>query len=224
MNNHQQIISAISLKGLLPLYFHSSGEVSAGILKALYNAGIEAVEYTNRGEEALVNFTKLKTLAKSEMPGMHMGIGTIKDERAAKSFIDAGADFIISPGISEEVIEMAKAHGILWIPGCMTPTEIMRAEKLGASVVKLFPGNVLGPSYVAAIKDLFPMISFMPTGGVDTTQENLHEWFSSGVMAVGMGSKLLSKQIMKDKNYNDITSLTADTLKTIAAVRKQLHK
>src|SRR4051794_21489235 len=182
MNKQQDIISEIISKGLLPLYFHSSENISIGVMKALYNAGIRAVEYTNRGEAALSNFKSVRQVCNTEMPGMYLGIGTIKNASAAKAFITAGADFIISPGLTEEVAEVVQQENVLWMPGCMTPTEIMRAESLGVKMVKLFPGSVLGAAFVSAVKEVFPGMLFMPTGGVDTTQENLSAWFTAGVV------------------------------------------
>ncbi len=217
MSRKHEIIDAIVSGGLLPLFFHPSPESSTEVVKAIYDAGVRVVEYTNRGEAALDNFISLK---KMNLPGMYLGIGTIRNAADAELFIAAGADFIISPGLSEDVFSVARARDILYIPGCMTPSEIMRAESLGASMVKLFPGNVLGAKYVSAIKELFPSISFMPTGGVDTTKENIKEWFDAGVAAVGMGSKLLSKTIIDEKKYSAITSQTKEIVTLIATVRK----
>jgi 2-dehydro-3-deoxyphosphogluconate aldolase/(4S)-4-hydroxy-2-oxoglutarate aldolase len=189
-------------------------------LKALYKAGIRAVEYTNRGEAALVNFKAMKQVCDAEMQDMYLGIGTIKNAAAANAFIAAGADFLISPGIAEDIAEVAQQENILWMPGCMTPSEIMRAEALEVKMVKLFPGNVLGAAFVSTVKDVFPGMLFMPTGGVDTTIENLAAWFAAGVSAVGMGSKLLSKKVIEEENYTGISQLTANALQTIAAIRK----
>ena len=220
MNKQQDIINEITNKGLLPLYFNASENISVNVLKALYIAGIRAVEYTNRGEAALSNFKVLKQVCNTDMPGMYLGIGTIKNADAANAFIAAGADFLISPGIAEDIAEVAQQEKVLWMPGCMTPTEIMRAESLGVEMVKLFPGSVLGPSFVSAIKEVFPGMLFMPTGGVDTTTENLSAWFAAGVSAVGIGSKLLSKKIIEEENYAGMSNLTASTLQAIAAIRK----
>lgn len=207
--------------GLLPLYFHSSAEVSGDVLRALYTGGVRAVEYTNRGKEALENFKVLKRISEAELPGMRVGIGTIRNRQAALEFIDAGADFLISPGVVEEVIETAAANQLLYLPGCMTPTEILHVEKLGIRAVKLFPGNVLGPGFVSAIRELFPGMVFMPTGGVDTDAENIRQWFAAGVSAVGMGSKLLSRDVLDRRDYAAITSKTLDVLNIIASIKKR---
>src|SRR5438105_7239306 len=199
MIKQKDIIVQIMQQKMLPLYFHSDKEVSINVLKALYAAGIKAVEYTNRGVEALENFKALRKEVNDSMPGMLLGIGTVKIPADAEKFIAAGADFIISPVVYPPVARVVEEAGLLWIPGCLTPTEIFTAEMNGAKMVKIFPGSVVGPSYISAIKELFPGLLFMPTGGVDTTSENIKAWFDSGVVAVGMGSKLITKAIMKNK-------------------------
>jgi len=137
----------------------------------------------------------------------------------AKAFIDAGADFIICPGLVEEVAKVADENNMLWIPGCMTPTEIIRAENFGAKMIKLFPGNLLGPEFMSSIKALFPDLLFMPTGGVDLNKENISEWLKAGVCAVGMGSKLISKQLLEQKDYAKIEALSKQALNILKSLR-----
>jgi 2-dehydro-3-deoxyphosphogluconate aldolase/(4S)-4-hydroxy-2-oxoglutarate aldolase len=117
------------------------------------------------------------------------------------------------------VAKVVQDAGLLWIPGCLTPTEIFTAEMNGAKMVKIFPGSVVGPSYISAIKELFPGILFMPTGGVDTTAENIKEWFDNGVCAVGMGSKLITKSILQNKEYDKLTALTKAVLEILNNVK-----
>jgi 2-dehydro-3-deoxyphosphogluconate aldolase/(4S)-4-hydroxy-2-oxoglutarate aldolase len=187
---------------MLPLYFNKDTQTSIELLKALYSAGIRTVEYTNRGEAALTNFKAMKAVCEKEMFDMYLGVGTIKNGEMAKAFVDAGCDYIICPGLVESVAKVADANNMLWIPGCMTPSEIIAAENLGAKMVKLFPGNIIGMAFMSAVKELFPNLLFMPTGGVDTTRENIEGWFKAGVSAVGMGSKLVSKEVMAEKKYD----------------------
>jgi len=219
MDKKAAILKLIPEQGILPLYFNKDAEVSVNILHALYEAGIRTVEYTNRGEAALKNFAQLREVCDKELGGMYLGIGTIKDAASAQSFIDAGADYIISPGLVEDVIPVADKHNLLWMPGCMTPTEIIKAEKLGAKVIKLFPGNMLGPSFLSGIKELFPNLLFMPTGGVELTKENIGGWFKAGVCAVGMGSKLVSKDVMEGKKYAELTAATKEAMEIVKASR-----
>ncbi|MBC7757535.1 MAG: bifunctional 4-hydroxy-2-oxoglutarate aldolase/2-dehydro-3-deoxy-phosphogluconate aldolase [Phormidesmis sp. FL-bin-119] len=219
MSKKAELLKLIPEQGILPLYFFKDEQTSVEILKALYNAGIRAVEYTNRGEAALNNFKRLRSVVDAEMPGMYLGIGTIKDGAMAQTFIDAGADYIICPGLVESVAEVADRHGILWVPGCMTPSEIIRAETLGAKMVKLFPGNILGPGFMSAIKELFPNLLFMPTGGVELDRGNIESWFKAGVCAVGMGSKLVSKDVMENKKFTELTASTIEALEIIKLLR-----
>lgn len=219
MDKRAGIVEMLNKQGLLPLFFTANVHVSISVLKALYTAGIRIVEYTNRGPEALENFKVLKHLAEKEMPDLFLGIGTIKNAQQANLFIDAGADFLISPALAEDVFDAAYNSKTLWIPGCMTVTEILKAENFGLSLIKLFPGNVLGPSFVSAIKDLFPSMQFMPTGGVDTTAESISQWFNAGVCAVGMGSKLISNAVIENKDFQKITDNSKAVLEIIKTVR-----
>jgi 2-dehydro-3-deoxyphosphogluconate aldolase/(4S)-4-hydroxy-2-oxoglutarate aldolase len=219
MDKKSELFKLIPEQGILPLYFYKDTEVSINILKTLHNAGIRAVEYTNRGDVALKNFEAMRKVCDSELSGMYLGVGTIKNGEMAQAFIDAGADFIVCPGLVESVAKVADKHNMLWTPGCMTPTEIIRAEQLGARIIKLFPGNILGPSFLEAIKALFPDLLFMPTGGVDLSKENIAGWFKAGVCAVGMGSKLIDKEILQNANYDLLTKRTIEILETIRSVR-----
>jgi len=219
MDKKTEILNLIPQQGILPLYFYKDTEVTINVLRALYHAGIKTVEYTNRGEAALSNFKEMRKVCDAELKGMYLGVGTIKNDQAAQAFIDAGADYIISPGLVESVAKVVDDNNMLWVPGCMTPSEIIEAENLGARFVKLFPGNILGTDFISAIKDLFPNLLFMPTGGVDTSRENLAGWFKAGVCAVGMGSKLLSKTLLEQKDYAKIELLTKEVLATIQSIR-----
>jgi 2-dehydro-3-deoxyphosphogluconate aldolase / (4S)-4-hydroxy-2-oxoglutarate aldolase len=219
MGKKETLLKLIPEQGILPLYYFKDSEVSVGLLRALYKAGIRAIEYTNRGEQALKNFEAMRKVCDEEMKDMYLGIGTIKNGDMAKAFIDAGTDFIVCPGLVKKVGEVADKHDMLWVPGCMTPTEIIKAESLGAQVIKLFPGNLLGPSFVSTIKELFPGLLFMPTGGVEVNKENLSAWFKSGVCAVGMGSKLVTKPIMENKQYDELTQLTQEALALVKSCK-----
>jgi len=220
MSKKAELLKLIPEQGILPLYFFKDEETSIEILRALFSAGIRTVEYTNRGDAALNNFKKMRAVIDAEMPGMYLGIGTIKDGAMAQTFIDAGADYIICPGLVESVAEVADKHDMLWVPGCMTPSEIIKAETLGAKMVKLFPGNILGPGFMSAIKELFPNLLFMPTGGVELDRSNIEGWFKAGVCAVGMGSKLVSKDVMENKKYAELTASTKQALEIIKSLRK----
>jgi 2-dehydro-3-deoxyphosphogluconate aldolase / (4S)-4-hydroxy-2-oxoglutarate aldolase len=220
MDSHEIIINQLKQQKLLPLFYHNDATVCLEVTKALYAAGIRTIEFTNRGEAALNNFKAIVAERNNSMKDLLLAVGTIRTAEQADKFIEAGADFLISPVFDAAVCDAAYINKILWIPGCMTPTEIHVAENAGCKLVKLFPGNVLGPAFVSGIKELFPSIDLMPTGGVEINKENLESWFVAGVCAVGMGSKLISRKIMKEKDYTKITRLTKEALEIIQAIKK----
>lgn len=216
MKSKHIVLDSIISQGMLPLFFYENAEVSLEITRTLYKAGVRVFEYTNRGKSALANFKLLKEAQQKEMPDLHLGIGTIKSVQDAESFVEAGADFLVAPIVNPEVAKVADKHNMLWIPGCMTPTEIYTAQCYNAALIKLFPANILGPAFLSSIKELFPGQLFMPTGGVELEKENIAGWFKAGVCAVGMGSKLISKKVMEGKLYEQ---LHQDTLTAIELVQ-----
>lgn len=202
----------------MPLFYHKDEETCVSLLHALYAGGVRLIEFTNRGEGALLNFAAMRRAA-TQYKDLFIGAGTMKTEADALSFLDAGADFLISPALIEDVFDVAYNNKILWIPGCMTPTEIAKAETMGVKLVKLFPGSVLSPSYMKAIKDLFPNIAFMPTGGVEPTTENLGQWFGAGVVAVGLGSNLIPAEFKVLDGLAPLTNKAREILKMIKQIK-----
>jgi 2-dehydro-3-deoxyphosphogluconate aldolase / (4S)-4-hydroxy-2-oxoglutarate aldolase len=216
-----KMIAAIKEQGMLPLFYHPEKQVCINVVKILYEQGISMVEFTNRGANALENFKALVTLKSTQMPNLLLAAGTITSAAQAHDFLAAGADCLISPVFDEEVCDVAYLQKVLWIPGCMTPTEIHTAAKAGCKLIKLFPGNVLGPGFVSSIKELFPAVSFMPTGGVEASTENIMAWFAAGVCAVGMGSKLIDREILEMGNYELLKQRTAVVKGLIAEAKKE---
>ncbi|MET4141305.1 bifunctional 4-hydroxy-2-oxoglutarate aldolase/2-dehydro-3-deoxy-phosphogluconate aldolase [Pedobacter sp. UYP1] len=219
MKTKESSLKAITEQGLLPLFFYEDAEVSLEIIRTLYKSGIRVLEYTNRGIAALANFSFLIEAVGIEMKDLHLGIGTIKNTDEARAFIKAGAHFIVCPVVDAEVGKLAHDAGLLWIPGCFTPTEINIAHQLNAGIIKLFPANVLGPVYVSSVKEVFPGQLFIPTGGVEIEEENMTKWFKSGVCAVGMGSKLISKDILEARAYDELAIRTKKTIEMVKATR-----
>lgn len=189
---------------VIPVYYNEDGDTCIEVLKATYAGGIRVFEFTNRGGNAAQNFKALLAYRDEHFADMQLGIGTIKTVEQAESYLKLGADFIVSPIVRADLSKVCADHGVLWIPGCMTPTEINFAEELGAPLVKLFPGDTLGIGFLKAIKPLFPNLKFMPTGGVDVTKENIDNWLNAGVTALGFGSKLFH-QTEHTSNYNWLT-------------------
>ncbi|QNK61609.1 bifunctional 4-hydroxy-2-oxoglutarate aldolase/2-dehydro-3-deoxy-phosphogluconate aldolase [Pedobacter sp. PAMC26386] len=219
MKTKESSLKAITDQGLLPLFFYEDAEVSLEIIRTLYKSGIRVLEYTNRGAVALANFQFLIQAVEIEMKDLHLGIGTIKNTTEAKAFIRAGAHFIVCPVVDTEVGKLTHDQGLLWIPGCFSPTEINTAHQLKAGLIKIFPANILGPAFLSSVKEVFPGQLFIPTGGVEIEAENMRNWFKSGVCAVGMGSKLISKEILETKDYNELAIRTKKTIDMVKATR-----
>jgi len=217
MDGEQFISEQIKQQGLLPLYYHDNSTVCIRIANALFEAGVRCFEFTNRGDRALENFKELVKEKNSAMKESLLGVGTIKTSDDATKFIEAGADFLVSPVFDSGVCDTTYLNKILWIPGCMSPTEINMSQQAGCTLIKLFPGNVLGPSFVEAIKPLFRDLDFLITGGVDATEESITAWFKAGVVGIGMGSKLISKDILQKEDYE---GLKAKTKKLLSIIRK----
>ncbi|WP_343701365.1 bifunctional 4-hydroxy-2-oxoglutarate aldolase/2-dehydro-3-deoxy-phosphogluconate aldolase [Chitinophaga sp.] len=213
------VLQAFEATKVVPVFYHDDPAVCAEVMKACYEGGIRVFEFTNRGEYARQNFAQLRDLKTKSMPDMHLGIGTIKNAGDARTFTEMGADFIVSPIIDEATATYCKSAGILWVPGCMTPSEIAMAEKSGAALVKLFPGSTLGPGFVKAIKPLFPGLRFMPTGGVEPEQANLQAWFEAGVVCVGLGSNLLPKSVIDKQDWKGLTGKVTQTFAYIKALK-----
>lgn len=193
----EEVLNLIESKPLVPVFFNSDIELTKKIISACYEGGIRVFEFTNRGSEAKMVFKDLVPYVKENCPDLILGIGTIVDKATAQEYCDMGADFIVQPGLTEEVGEVCQNNNLAWIPGVMTPTEIYKALSLGASAVKIFPGNILGSAYVKALRGPMPSIKIMVTGGVEPTEASLKEWFGAGANAVGLGSQLF-------KDFEDI--------------------
>ena len=221
MFKKENIIQSIIQQGVLPLYYYPDEEVSFLVLRALYEAGIRVIEYTNRGKSAFKNFKSLRKICDKKYPDMILGLGTVLDQKTALKALEMGADFLVSPGFTLELAGFTEEENILWIPGCMTPAELMQAKRSGATLVKIFPASILGPGFVKSVKEVFPDLQFMPTGGVE--MENLMAWFKAGVSAVGMGSTLISKMQMENKEFAAIKLNTTTLIKQIAAIRSSLE-
>jgi 2-dehydro-3-deoxyphosphogluconate aldolase/(4S)-4-hydroxy-2-oxoglutarate aldolase len=216
MKSKEAVLDSILVQGMLPLFFYEDADVSVEVIRTLYKAGVRVLEYTNRGKEALDNFKIISKVVKAEMPDMNLGIGTIKTEAEAEAFVAVGADFIVSPIIDAAVAKVADKYKMLYIPGCMTPTEIHQAQQHKAMLIKIFPANILGPAFVSSIRELFQGQLFIPTGGVAIEADNISGWFRAGVCAVGMGSKLISKNVLDNKLYSQLYN---DTVKALQLVQ-----
>jgi len=205
---------------VLPVYYNDDIQTCTEVVNACYQGGIRVFEFVNRGDKAPENFSQLLSFQKENWPDLLLGIGTIKSAAMASAYIAMGAKFIVSPVVKTEIAEVTLKKNILWVPGCMTPTEISQAEDLGAPLVKLFPGDTLGTGFLKGIKPLFPAMRFMPTGGVNPTAESISGWFDAGVSAVGLGSKLFAKPA-GTAGYDWLVERSNELMRIVSSYAKQ---
>jgi len=214
-----EVATAMKETGMIPLFFSNDIELSKNVLKACYDGGARLMEFTDRGDFAHEVFGELTKYAIKELPGMIMGVGSVTDGAAASLYMALGANFIVTPVLREDIAIACNRRKVLWSPGCGTLTEITKAEELGCEIVKLFPGDIYGPQFVKGIKGPQPWTSVMPTGGVAPNKENLKSWFDAGVTCVGMGSQLISKEIIATENYAQLEKNVKNALEIIKEVR-----
>ena len=207
--------AAIHDTGLVPLFYDPDPEVAGRLAFACVEGGARVVELTNRGPGALQAFAAVvERLSGSDV---WVGAGSIMDAPTAAHYIGMGARFIVSPSLDEATALLCNRRKIPYLPGCMTPGEISRAEELGAEIVKVFPGSVGGPEFVSAIRGPMPWTSIMPTGGVAVSAESIGAWLGAGACAVGIGSALFSAEDRRQANYDRIAARVADALSLIRA-------
>ena len=211
-NSSTVVYQRISETPIVPLFFNADLGVAQSVLKACYDGGIRVFEFTNRGAEAPAIFAKLIDFCEKECPDLVLGTGTIYDAKQASEFIQMGADFMLQAFTTPEVGEICAKHDIPWMPGTMTLTEIRNAEVLGAKIVKIFPGNVVGPGFVKAIKGPMPHSKIMVTGGVEPTHESMKTWFDAGASAVGIGSQLFPPALIAKQDYQSISNTISDLI------------
>jgi len=211
-----KVYQTIEETGIVPVFYHPDTEVAKKVVKACYEGGIRAFEFTNRGDFAHEVFTELVKWAEKECPEMILGIGSIVDAPTASLYIQLGANFVVGPLLNPDIFKVCNRRQIAYSPGCATTSEIGLAQELGAEIVKVFPGgNVGGPSFVKNIKGPIPWTKIMVTGGVEPTEENLTAWFKAGVTAVGMGSNLFPKEVIKAGEWEKISELCREGLAII---------
>jgi 2-dehydro-3-deoxyphosphogluconate aldolase / (4S)-4-hydroxy-2-oxoglutarate aldolase len=213
------IQQAMRSSGMIPVFYHADIEIAKAVLDASYKGGVRVFEFTNRGGNAFEVFTQLLKHA-LQYPDLILGIGTVMNAEVTKKFIEAGAHFIVSPILKAEMAAVCIQHDKLWIPGCATLTEIVTAKDLGAKVIKIFPGSVLGPDFVSAIMPVVPGLQLMPTGGVEPTETNLSGWFKAGVVCVGMGSQLFTKELIETKDWERLQQSVVSALTIIKKLKK----
>ena len=223
MAKFTRIEVALKMKetGIVPVFYHSNLELCKNVLKACYDGGVRVFEFTNRGDFAHEVFGALSQYVARDLPELMLGIGSVVDAGTTSLYIQLGADFVVSPILNPDMAKVCNRRKILWSPGCGSLTEISYAEELGAEVVKIFPGEqVGGAEFVKAVKGPFPWTSIMPTGGVNPDETNLKTWFGAGVHCVGMGSQLITKDILQSGDLSQLTNKVKEALAIVRGIRK----
>jgi len=216
------VILKIRESGIVPIFYHKDPEVCINVIKACFEGGVKVFEFTNRGDFAHELFSELNKWAEKEVPGLVMGAGSIVDAGTTSLYIQLGANFIVSPVLNPDMAKVCNRRKILWSPGCGSLSEINYAEELGAEIVKIFPGSsVGGPDFVKSVKGPCPWTSIMPTGGVEPTVENLKEWFEAGAACVGIGSNLITKELIREKDWQGLANRVASALKIVRMFKNQ---
>jgi 2-dehydro-3-deoxyphosphogluconate aldolase / (4S)-4-hydroxy-2-oxoglutarate aldolase len=207
--------------GMIPVFYHADFEIAKNVICACADGGARVVEFTNRGDRAINVFNQLEEFCAKNKPEVVIGVGSIVDAPTAAMYIAAGANFVVGPVLDEDVAKLCNSRKIPYSPGCGSATEIHNAEKLGVEICKVFPGQeVGGPGFVKMIKGPCPWTDIMPTGGVSPTKESLTAWFEAGVACVGMGSNLVTKELLAAKDYAGITKKAKETIELITSIRK----
>jgi 2-dehydro-3-deoxyphosphogluconate aldolase / (4S)-4-hydroxy-2-oxoglutarate aldolase len=219
----ETIIQKMDAAGMVPVFYHSNPGIGKKVIDAAYAGGARVFEFTNRGPEAHTVFLQLKEHC-AQYSDAVLGIGTIFDANNTSKFIAAGAQFIVSPVFVKEMAYVCRDNDMMWVPGCATLTEMVSARDCGAALIKMFPASVLGPRFVSAVKQVVPDIKLMPTGGVDSTTKNLREWFTAGVTCVGLGSQLISSEIISGHQWSRLKDDVAALISRIHEIRQSTPK
>lgn len=214
-----QVMAKIAAAPMVPVFYHKDAEVAKAVVKACYDGGVRAFEFTNRGDFAHEIFAEVVKFAAKECPEMAMGVGSVVDPGTASLYMQLGACFVVGPLFNPEVAKVCNRRGIPYTPGCGSVSEVGFAQEAGCDLIKIFPGDVLGPKLVKGLLAPMPWSKLMVTGGVEPTEENLKGWFAAGVYCVGMGSKLFPKDKVAAADWKYVADKCAEALAVIARLR-----
>lgn len=216
-----EVLNAMVQTGVIPVFYHADMETAKRVVSACAAGGARVIEFTNRGDLAHRVFTELVGHFATERPEVILGVGSIVDAATAGLYLQCGANFVVGPVLNAEVARLCNRRKVAYCPGCGSASEISAAEELGCEIVKVFPGSeVGGPNFVKSILGPCPWTSLMPTGGVECTWESLEAWFQAGVVCVGMGSNLITKELIAAKDISGLTRKVHEVLQIVQEIRK----
>lgn len=214
-----QVMAKIAAAPMVPVFYHKDAEVAKAVVKACYDGGVRAFEFTNRGDFAHEIFADVVKFAASECPEMAIGVGSVVDPGTASLYMQLGACFVVGPLFNPDVAKVCNRRSVPYTPGCGSVSEVGFAQEAGCDLIKIFPGDVLGPKLVKGLLAPMPWSKLMVTGGVEPTEENLKGWFAAGVYCVGMGSKLFPKDKVAAADWQYVTDKCREALAVIAGLR-----
>ncbi len=215
-----QVLNTMIETGLVPVFYHPDGKIAREVAAACLAGGCPLLEFTNRGDHAWEVFSELERYCARELPELILGAGSVVDAGTATLYINSGANFVVGPLLNPEVARAANRRKVAYLPGCGSASEISQAEELGCEIVKVFPGKeVGGPGFVKAVRAPCPWVSVMPTGGVENTEASLKGWFDAGVACVGMGSNLITHDLLQSGDYTGIAANVRSTMELIRRLR-----
>ena len=218
--SRSEVIEKFIQSGLVPLFYHQELETVKEVVKSCYEGGARIFEFTNRGDFAHEIFSELKKYVSQNLPDLILGVGTVLDAQTASIYLQLGSNFVISPILNKEIGSVCHRRKVLWMPGCATFTEISNAESLGAEIIKIFPANLLGgPDFIKSIKAPCPWISMMPSGGISPTEESMGPYFHAGAVCVGIGSNLITKEIVRNNDFSQLKNNVRSAFEIIKKIR-----
>ncbi|MFT3736221.1 MAG: bifunctional 4-hydroxy-2-oxoglutarate aldolase/2-dehydro-3-deoxy-phosphogluconate aldolase [Rhodocyclaceae bacterium] len=217
------VLAAMMDQSIIPVFYDPDVEVCKNVIQACANGGAKCIEFTNRGDFASHVFYEVTRYFAKADPSVIMGVGSICEAPTAGIYIANGAKFIVGPLLNAEVAKVCNRRGIPYSPGCGSATEIGDAQELGCEIVKVFPGSsVGGPDFVKAVMGPMPWTRIMPTGGVEPDEASLRKWFGAGIVACGVGSNLITKELLKAKDYAGIEKRVAETIALVKSIKAEL--
>ena len=213
------VLAKMRITGIVPVFYHSNPEIAKQVVKACYDGGVRAFEFTNRGDFAHEVFAEVVKYAAKECPELAVGVGAVVDPATAALYLQLGACFVVGPLFNPEVARVCNRRSVPYTPGCGTVSEVGAAQECGCDLCKVFPGDVLGPKFVKGLTAPMPWSKLMVTGGVEPTRENISAWFAAGVYCVGMGSKLFPKDKIAAADWQYISDKCAEAIGYAAECR-----
>ena len=215
----QTVLAKMGATGMVPVFYHKDIEVAKAVVKACYDGGVRAFEFTNRGDFAHEVFGELVKFAAKECPELALGVGSIVDPATAALYLQLGANFVVGPLFNPEIARICNRRLVAYTPGCGTVSEVGFAQEMGCDLCKVFPGDVLGPKFVKGLLAPMPWSKIMVTGGVEPNADNLSAWFKAGAFCVGMGSKLFPKDRVEAQDWQYVTDKCREALAIVASCR-----